>query len=160
LIVIVAAQIVLSRTTFGSHIIAIGSSEKSARLVGIIVKKRIFLLFVVSGVCGALAGIISVLKVGAVTPRTGLGFEFSVVAMLVLGGLSIFGGRGSLIPGAFLGVLLMIFIKNGLLLLSSDPYYFDPVTGIIMLIAAYTYIFRDKKELTGKRLIIMEKDKS
>lgn len=150
---LILAQLVLSRTTLGSHIIAIGSSEPSARLVGIKVTKIIFLLFVISGICGSIAGIISVLNVGAVTPRTGQSYEFVVITMLVLGGMNLFGGRGSFIPGAVLGVLLLVILQNGLLLLSSDPYYFRPMRGIIMLIAAFIYAYRDRIELAGRRII-------
>ena len=154
LTLLVLAQLMLSRTTLGRHIIAIGSSEQSARLVGIPATKIIFLLFIISGICGSMAGIISSLKVGAVTPRTGQSYEFVVITMLVLGGVNLFGGRGSIIPGAFLGVLLLVIIKNGLLLMSSDPYFFRPIRGVIMLIAAFTYVYREKMALSGRRLIL------
>jgi ribose transport system permease protein len=153
-ILLLLAQLALSRTTFGSHIVAIGSSEQSARLVGIPVTKIFFLLFVISGICGSIAGIISVLNVGATTPRTGQSYEFVVITMLVLGGMNLFGGRGSIIPGALLGVLLLVIFQNGLLLLSSDPYFFRPMRGVIMLIAALTYAYRDRIELAGRRLIV------
>ena len=160
IILLILFQLVLARTTLGSHIIAIGSSEESARLVGIPVTKIVFSLFVISGICGSIAGIISVLNVGAVTPRTGQSYEFVVITMLVLGGMNLFGGRGSIIPGALLGVLLLVIVLNGLLLLSSDPYYFRPIRGVIMLIAAYTYAYRDKLELTGRRLIVKSSGKT
>lgn len=137
LLVLIAGQIVLSKTVFGRRIVAVGCDSLSAQRVGIPVKRIKFLVFFISGGCAAVGGIMSVLNMGVLQPQLGVGMEFIAVAGIVMGGTSLFGGRGSLIPGTLLGVLMLFIIENGLALLSVSPFAYPLVRGVVIFIAMY-----------------------
>ncbi|HYF75196.1 MAG TPA: ABC transporter permease [Candidatus Nitrosocosmicus sp.] len=143
LIMLVLAQFVLSRTKFGRYVIAIGCGEKSAEKVGINVTLNKFLIFVISGVCASLGGIVSVINMGAVQPYLGKGMEFTTVAAIVLGGTSLFGGKGSFIPGTLMGVLMLSLIENGLGLMGASPFIYPFVRGLIIFVAMYADSLKD-----------------
>ena len=85
-------------------------------------------------IAGALAGLIIVGRVGVLTSELGFGFEFTVITAVVLGGTSLFGGRGSIL-GSMLGALLLTTIQNGLNLIGADPYLYDVVRGLVLMVA-------------------------
>jgi ribose/xylose/arabinose/galactoside ABC-type transport system permease subunit len=137
LLVIILGQIVLSRSKFGRYVVALGCNENSARRVGINVNRIRFLVFVVSGACAALGGLVAMLNMGVLQPTLGKGLEFIAVAAIVMGGTSLFGGRGSLLPGTLLGVLMLGIIENGLALLGVSPFAYPLVRGVVIFIAMY-----------------------
>jgi ribose/xylose/arabinose/galactoside ABC-type transport system permease subunit len=136
-LILIVGQIVLSKTVFGRRIVAVGCDPLSSRRVGIPVKRIRFFVFFISGACAAVGGIMSVLNMGVLQPQLGVGMEFIAVAGIVMGGTSLFGGRGSLIPGTLLGVLMLFIIENGLALLSVSPFAYPLVRGVIIFIAMY-----------------------
>ena len=77
------------------------------------------------------------LQLGAVTLHMGRGLEFTAIAAIVIGGISLFGGRGSIIPGVLLGVITLAIIENGLIHLGASPYAYPFVRGGIIFIAMY-----------------------
>ena len=77
------------------------------------------------------------LQLGAVTLHMGRGLEFTGIAVVVIGGISLFGGRGSIIPGVLLGVITLAVIENGLIHLGASPYAYSFVRGGIIFIAMY-----------------------
>ncbi len=137
LAVMIILQIVLSSTKFGTYCYAIGNSESAAEKIGIPVKPVKFAVFCISGACGALSGLLSSMYLGEVTTFTGRGMEFQAVAAVVIGGTSLFGGRGSVLPGSLAGVMLLIIINNGLGTRGVSPYVYPFAAGAVMFIAIY-----------------------
>lgn len=137
LIVMILLQIILSRTRFGVYCYAIGNNESAATKIGIPVKKIKTLVFMISGICGAITGILIPMYLGEVTTFTGRGMEFQAVAAVVIGGTSLFGGRGNVLPGTFAGVLLLIIINNGLGTIGVSPYIYPFVAGVVIFFAIF-----------------------
>ena len=134
LLVSVAGVLVLSRSVAGRQMLALGGSPRSAVETGIRSHRLILLVYAMTGLAGALAGLIIVGRVGVLTSELGFGFEFTVITAVVLGGTSLFGGRGSTL-GSVLGALLLTTIQNGLNLIGADPYLYDVVRGLILMAA-------------------------
>ena len=128
---------VLVRTTFGRHLSAIGNSPDIADRLGINVRKTMFFVFVLSGFMAAIGGILAIMVIGNVNTYIGQGLEFTAVAAVVLGGTSLFGGEGSVIPGTLMGVFTLIVIENGLNLIGASPFIYPFVRGIIIFTAMY-----------------------
>jgi ribose/xylose/arabinose/galactoside ABC-type transport system permease subunit len=136
-VVMIMLQIVLSKTKFGAYCYAIGNSEQAADRIGIPVKMVKTVVFVISGTCGAISGILLPMYLGEVTTFTGRGMEFEAVAAVVIGGTSLFGGRGNILPGTFAGALLLIIINNGLGTIGVSPYIYPFVAGVVIFLAIY-----------------------
>jgi ribose transport system permease protein len=132
--VCLSAHLMLTRTPLGRHIYAVGSDIAAARKAGLRVGGILFTVYVLSGVCAALAGLIALTQTGAVSPSFGQQREFAAIAAAVLGGTSLFGGRGSVLPGTLIGAVLIQTVENGLVILNADPYLYPLViSGIIFL---------------------------
>jgi ribose transport system permease protein len=112
IIVFVLGEILLKRTAFGKSVYAVGGNREAARLAGIDVNAVTFVVYLLAGVCAGIAAILTVGRVGAATPTGGAGVELRVIAAIVIGGASLFGGKGSL-WGTLVGVLLIGVINNG-----------------------------------------------
>ena len=134
-IVVLLAQITLSRTAFGRQIYAIGANIEGARKAGIKTRRILFVVYVIAGFCAALGAIISLGQIGAVSPKFGENREFAAIAAAVLGGTSLFGGRGAVLPGTLLGALLIQSVENGLVVINADPYLYPLVTSTIIFVA-------------------------
>jgi ribose transport system permease protein len=89
----------------------------------------------ICGLCAALGGAISLAQIGAVAPTFGQNKEFAAIAAAVLGGTSLFGGRGSVLPGTVLGAVLIQSIENGLVVRNADPYLYPLVTAAVIFVA-------------------------
>ena len=123
---------VLRYRRFGRQVIAVGGSPEVARLAGYDVARVKFATFVVCALLVAVAGILMASRQGSAVHVTGLGFEFQVVAAVVLGGVSLSGGIGSL-WGVALGVLILAFLANGLGQLNLPTEWQLVITGIIII---------------------------
>jgi ribose transport system permease protein len=132
--VILAAVLTLNRTPLGRYIYAVGGSPRSAVETGLPVDRIRLAAYAISGLCVALAGLITIGRVGTLQAGLGTGFEFTVIASVVLGGTSLLGGRGSII-GSVLGALLLVVIDNGLNLINASVYIYDVVKGVILIAA-------------------------
>jgi rhamnose transport system permease protein len=115
----------------GRDLYAIGSNPQAARLVGIPTGRRVFTAFVVSG---ALAGVLWASKYGTLDSTAGTGYELSVIAAVVIGGVAIFGGSGSVI-GAALGALLLNTILAALYVVGVSPFWTQAISGALILVA-------------------------
>ena len=111
----VAAAVILGLSTFGRATYAIGSNAVAARFSGLSVDRTILLIYTASGLVAGLAAVIFVSRVSTTRSDMGTGLELDVITAVVLGGTSIFGGRGTII-GTLLGLVLMQALKNGLAL--------------------------------------------
>jgi ribose transport system permease protein len=140
--VLAAGQGVLSFTPFGRQIYAFGNNPDAARKAGLPTTGLLTGVYLISGFCAALAGIVSVAQLGAVSPTFGSQREFAAVAAAVLGGTSLFGGRGTVLPGALLGALLVQSVETGLNMINADPYSYPVVVGGIILLAVLVDRFR------------------
>jgi ribose transport system permease protein len=135
-VVIAAAHLVLTRTPFGRQLYAVGSNVEKARKAGLRTDRLLFTVYVVSGFCAALGGLISLAQLGAVSPKFGENYEFKAIAAAVIGGTSLFGGRGHVFPGTLLGAVLIQAIENGLNIINADPYLYPLITSAIIFLAA------------------------
>src|SRR6185312_7654113 len=102
------------RSTLGRKLSAIGYAPAGARYAGIGVERSISIAYLLSGLCAAIAAVIYVARVGQAKADAGTGYELSAITAVVLGGTSIFGGRGS-VPGTLLGLFAIAVLRNGML---------------------------------------------
>lgn len=133
--VFVASWVLLMRTPFGRHVYAVGGSPDAAALSGIRVRRVQLATFLVSGLCAGIAGVLVASRLNAGYPRAGEFYELDAIAAVVVGGTSLFGGRGS-IWGALGGAFFVGILNNGLNLFRVDPYDQLIVKGAVLLIAA------------------------
>ena len=129
------AHVILTRTPFGRQIYAVGNDLEVARKAGINPRRILASVYFISGACAALGGILSLAQLGAVSPTFGNQREFAAIAAAVLGGTSLFGGRGQVWPGTVLGAILIQSVENGLVIVNADPYLYPLVTSAIIFLA-------------------------
>jgi ribose transport system permease protein len=133
--VMLVAAIVLAFTKFGYQVYATGGNRLAAAHAGINTRRTKLLCFMLTGGLVGLIGVLSVGWLGTANPLTGQGFELQVIAAVVIGGTSLFGGAGSIF-GTFLGAAIIGMISNGLVLVGVDQYWQQLVTGAIIVAAA------------------------
>jgi ribose transport system permease protein len=124
----------LGRTILGRHIFAVGSNSTAATLSGISVSKNKIAVYMISGFTAAASGIMLASRLSSVPPDLGQGYEMSVIAAVVIGGTSLFGGSGSVL-GTVIGSLMVAIIGNGLILLNVNPFYQYVINGVIIILA-------------------------
>jgi len=132
--VLLVAGFVLRSYRSGRELYAIGSDPEAARLSGIPVGRRVFCAFVASGALAGLAGVLYASRFGTVDANAGLGMELNVVAAVVVGGVAIFGGSGS-VYGAVLGAVLLTTIGSALPVLGINPFWQGAAVGALILAA-------------------------
>jgi ribose transport system permease protein len=130
-----AGQLVMSKTSFGRHILAIGTNESAAKQVGINVEKIKFIAYIICGFTAGFAGLMWASRFASANPDLGSGMEFIGVAIVILGGTKLAGGEGSLIPGTLFGALMFLTIENGLVLAKANIYLYPLVRGSVLFIA-------------------------
>jgi ribose/xylose/arabinose/galactoside ABC-type transport system permease subunit len=134
ILVSIAGWFMLNRTRFGLHALAIGGREEAARVMGLAVGRILIRVYTLTGALAALGGIVISARLANGSPNAGMGLELDVIAAVVLGGTSLFGGSAT-IAGTVVGALFINFIRNGLNLLNVDPYWVQVATGIVLLVA-------------------------
>lgn len=144
-LLVILAQYVLKYTTYGRKVIAVGCNEEGAAKIGIRTKRIKGSVFVVSSLGAAIAGLIMVVNVGTCTPYAGNGIEFTGAAAILMGGTSMFGGKGSIVPGTLVGVLLLQMVENGLTILGINPYYLALVRGALIFMAMFVDSLKNKR---------------
>lgn len=141
---------VLKNTVFGRYVYAIGGNKEASELAGIEVKKIKMICFIVSGMLAALTAIILASRLNSGQPSAGDGFEFNVVSAVVLGGVSLNGGKGNL-SGAVLGVLILAVLTNMLTLMNVSSFYQQIARGAVILLAVW--LDERKKESAQRKLL-------
>lgn len=134
LLLLVAFIYLMRHRPFGRQIYAVGGNPEVARLAGYNVKRIKFICFIISALLAGISGILLSSRLGSAVHVAGLGFEFQVVAAVVLGGVSLAGGVGSLF-GVALGVLILSFLSNGLGMLNLATEWQLVITGLIIIAA-------------------------
>lgn len=143
IVVAILFQLILRYTIYGRHTYAIGSNEQAARVSGINVERHLILVYVVAGMLAGLAGV--VLSARGLTAQSGMGvmYELDAIAMAVIGGTSLAGGRGSIV-GTTLGMLIFGVIISGFTFLRIDAYYQEMLKGVIIVGAVVLDVYRQR----------------
>ncbi len=124
----------LNYTKGGRTLYALGSNAEAARVAGLRIKVWSVLAYVISGLMSGVAAIFLASRILSIDPIGGEGLELDAIAAVVIGGASLFGGRGSII-GTLFGVFVMLFIRNGLNLLNVSPYWQGTAIGTVIIVA-------------------------
>lgn len=130
----VILYIILNKTVFGRETYAIGGNETAAALSGIKVNRRKIMIYALSGLMSALAGIILASRLDSAQPTAGETYELDAIAAVVLGGTSLMGGKGR-IAGTLIGVLIIGVLNNGLNLIGVSSFYQQIIKGLVIVIA-------------------------
>lgn len=140
----VFAHILLNRTVFGRWVFAVGINRKAAEISGVPVARVIITVFVISAVCAAIASILYTARLETGRPTLGGGnFLLDVIGATVIGGTSLFGGKGKVI-WTFFGVLFFVLLSNTLNLLNLSAFHIDMVKGGVILMAALLDVVRTR----------------
>jgi ribose transport system permease protein len=132
--IFLVAWVVLRQTPFGRQIYAVGADPEAAAKAGINVRRILFSVYCICGVCAAIGGFVSLTQVAAASASFGVQKEFSVIAAAVLGGTSLFGGRGG-VAGAVFGAVLIQTVETGLTMINANPYIYPLVVSAIIFLA-------------------------
>jgi ribose transport system permease protein len=135
----------LTFTKGGRTIYAIGSNAEAARTAGLRVEFYSILVYVISGALSAVAAVFLAARILSIDPIAATGLELDTIAAVVIGGASLFGGRGTII-GTFIGVVIMVLIRNGLNLLNVNPYWQGTAIGSIIVAAVLLERFLSARE--------------
>ena len=137
--------VLMNQTPFGRHIYAVGGNEAAARLLGLKVDRIKLAMYLLSGLLSALGGILLAAKAGTALPDAATGYELDVIAAVIIGGTSLYGGRGT-IPGVLIGAALLGVINNGIVLLGLAGYWQQLITGLVIAAAATLDVARQRLE--------------
>ncbi|MEQ5777389.1 ABC transporter permease [Thalassospira sp. NFXS8] len=140
----VALHLVLRHTMIGRGVYALGGDPEAASRVGFNIRKITFFIYCVAGALAGFAGLLHSGMIWLANPRDFVGLELDVIAAVVLGGASIFGGRGSVL-GTMLGVFMLVMVKNSLIIMKIDTTWQRVVVGVIIVIATAITAWRDRR---------------
>jgi len=145
LVIVLLAYLLLTQTRFGLHIYAIGGGEETARLAGVAVNRVKLLTYGISGLLAGLAGLLLTARLWSAQPQVAVGFELNAIAAAVLGGVSLFGGVGSVL-GAVVGALIVGVLGNGMNLLRVASYPQQVIQGIVLVLAVAVDMYTKRLE--------------
>jgi rhamnose transport system ATP-binding protein len=132
--IMILAALTLRRTETGRQIFAIGSNPDGATLIGLPARRLVLGAFIVAGLLAGLTGALWASRYATIDARVAYGYELTVIAAAVVGGVALRGGAGT-IPGIVLGALTLLVIRNGLILVRVDPLWLQGVYGLVILAA-------------------------
>jgi ribose transport system permease protein len=147
--IVIAGQLVLSRTVFGRYLIAIGTNEEAVRLSGIDPRPLKLSVFALCGLLTSIAAVIHTARLSSANPNAGYGLELQAIAAVVIGGTSLMGGRGSVVS-SFFGVLIIAVLGTGLAQIGAQESTKRLITGCVIVAAVildyYRHRIRNPKE--------------
>ncbi|MHC4939085.1 MAG: ABC transporter permease [Planctomycetota bacterium] len=143
--VFVLVWLLLTRTPFGRHVYAVGGNVEAARLAGIRVPRVLMAVYILCGALAGLAGVMVASRIGSGYPNAGMFYELDAVAATVVGGTSLFGGRGSM-WGTLAGAFFIGILNNGLNLYQVQEYDQRIVKGVVLLAATSLDLWRGRDE--------------
>ena len=149
IVLCLAFHFMLTRTTFGRSVYAIGGNIDAAKLSGINTRKVTIKVYALCGFMASLAGVLMSARLGSGQPNAGEGYEMNVIAACIIGGTSTFGGRGTVL-GTTIGALFMSILSNSLTLMKVDVYYQKLVIGAVLVVAVI--LDQYKREMDKKRI--------
>lgn len=132
LVIAIILMFVTNKTKLGRNIYALGGNEQAAWFSGININLHKIVVFMISGVCAGIAGVVLTARLGAAEPLAGTGFETFAIAAAIIGGTSFFGGKGKIV-GVVMGALIIGVINNGLNILNVPTYYQQIVMGTLII---------------------------
>ena len=147
IIVFLLAHYILTQTSYGRSVYAVGGNREAARLSGIRVKTREFLVYTLNGLMCGMAGLILTARLGSAQSTSGTGIEMDAIAAVILGGTSLSGGVGFVLP-TVVGAMIMGIIDNILTLMNVNPHATNIVKGAVILIAVL--VDKKVKDLSAK----------
>jgi ribose transport system permease protein len=145
IVIVVLAQVVLTRTVFGRSMIGIGTNEEAMRLAGVDPRPIKIAVFAIAGLLAGLGGIFLSSRLEAADPNAGLGAELVVIASVVIGGTSLMGGRGS-VASTFFGVLVISVLEAGLAQIGASEPTKRIITGCVIIIAVVLDTLRERRK--------------
>jgi len=128
------AYFITTRIPFGRHVFAIGGNRRAAELSGVRTKRTEMTVYIISGFCASVVGLIIASQLVASHPLTGTGFELTAIAVVVLGGTSLMGGRGSII-GTVIGAFVIVMLGDGLVILGFSSFLQNVIKGMVIIAA-------------------------
>ncbi len=143
-VVAVLGHLVLTRTRLGRYSYVMGSNSEAARLSGVPVRKHTTWVYVLSGMLAGLGGMIAASRINSGQPNFGEGLELDVIAAVVIGGASLFGGRGTVL-GSLIGAFLVAVIRNGAVQLNIGTFYQNVLIGVIIWLAVWWDRYQRRK---------------
>ena len=142
----VVLYFVLNHTRFGNWVMATGGNAKAAKARGINTVRVKIILFVVCAVLAGFAGIMDALRIEAAYPISGTGYELEIIAMVVIGGTSLYGGRGTIL-GTIIGVLLLRVIRNGIIVVGVPGLAYNIFVGAIIILMMTLYAIFERRQV-------------
>lgn len=142
--VALAGHVILTRTRLGRYAYVLGSNPEAARLSGVAVNRHITAVYVLSGMFAGLGGMIAASRINSGQPNFGEGLELDVIAAVVIGGASLFGGRGTIL-GSLIGAFLVAVIRNGAVQLGIGTFYQNVLIGLIIWLAVWWDRYQRRK---------------
>lgn len=133
-VVALAAGLLLSRTAFGRWLYSSGGNERAAELSGVPVKRVQIIVYMLSGICAAIAGLVLSSQLTSAGPTAGTTYELTAIAAVVVGGASLMGGRGT-VRGTLLGAFVIGFLSDGLVIIGVSSYWQTVFTGAVIVLA-------------------------
>lgn len=151
-LVVATAHIVLTKTAFGRQIYAVGNNTDKARKAGLPVNNILLSVYLICGFCAATGGLVAIAQLGAISPTFGIQSEFMAIAAAVLGGTSLFGGKGKVFPGTVVGAIMIQALQSGLVMVNADPYLYPLITGGVIFLIVLIDSIRYKERIKHRRL--------
>jgi ribose transport system permease protein len=152
-VVIVVSHVVLTKTSFGRQIYAVGNNVEKAKKAGLPINQILITVYIICGFCASLGGLVAMAQLGAISPTFGQQSEFMAIAAAVLGGTSLFGGKGHVFPGTLIGAITIQSLQNGLVMINANPYLYPIVTGCVIFVIVLIDSLQHKKKLEFKHTI-------
>jgi rhamnose transport system permease protein len=153
------AVVILQYSAFGRYVYVIGNNREAARYSGVKVKRVKLMLYVASGLVAALAGLLLAARLGAVRGNSGEGFELDIITMVLLGGVSIFGGTGTL-TGVGLSILIILNLRNGMSLVNINGNTQTGVVGMLLILSVLIPNWARNAQVIWKRRFAPVRPKS
>ena len=135
---------ILTQTRFGLHVHAVGGNAETTRLAGVRTNRVIVGTYILSGLMAAFGGIILMGRLNSAQPNVTVGFELDAIAAPVIGGVSLFGGVGTM-SGTVIGAFIMGTLSNGMNLLGTDPYLQQVIKGVVFMLAVAWDFYSKRK---------------
>jgi len=152
----VVVALVLSLTTTGRYLFAIGGNKEAAEAAGLPIRRIVLASFAFNGLFVGLVGVLAASRYGTADPRFGLGFELDVITAVILGGVAFSGGEGG-ITGVLLAVVFIGVIDSGIVALGIDPFWTDVIKGAVLIAAvALDQLTHEQRDRFQKRLVMRE----